>query len=51
LPGLGSETTIRLARHGVRAGVLGAALLAEHEVHGPAASRESAVSTTTEVNG
>jgi glucokinase len=31
LPGLGSRTTIRLARHGVRAGVLGAALLASHE--------------------
>jgi glucokinase len=28
LPGLGDSTTIRLARHGVRAGVLGAALLA-----------------------
>ncbi len=33
LPGLGGRTTIRLARHGVRAGVLGAALLAEHEFH------------------
>ncbi|MEA2210846.1 MAG: glucokinase [Solirubrobacteraceae bacterium] len=32
LPGLGSKTRIRLARHGVRAGVLGAALLALHEV-------------------
>lgn len=32
LPGLGRCTTIRLARHGVRAGVLGAALLAEHEL-------------------
>ncbi len=31
LPGLGRRTTIRLARHGVRAGVLGAALLAVHE--------------------
>jgi glucokinase len=31
LPGLGKRTTIRLARHGVRAGVLGAALLAQHE--------------------
>ncbi|MGI8863224.1 MAG: ROK family protein [Solirubrobacteraceae bacterium] len=31
LPGLGKETSIRAARHGVRAGVLGAALLAEHE--------------------
>jgi len=34
LPGLGKRTTIRLARHGVRAGVLGAALLAEHELGG-----------------
>jgi glucokinase len=32
LPGLGTRCTIRLARHGVRAGVLGAALLAEHEL-------------------
>jgi glucokinase len=32
VPGLGTQTTIRVARHGVRAGVLGAALLAEHEV-------------------
>ena len=32
LPGLGSQTTIRVARHGVRAGVLGAALLAAHEL-------------------
>ncbi len=32
VPGLGETTTIRLARHGVRAGVLGAALLAEHEL-------------------
>ena len=32
LPGLGTETTIRLARHGVQAGVLGAALLAIHEL-------------------
>lgn len=34
VPGLGEKTTIRLARHGVRAGVLGAALLAEHEFAG-----------------
>jgi glucokinase len=33
LPGLGSRTTIRLARHGVRAGVLGAAMLAVHELN------------------
>jgi glucokinase len=32
LPGLGTRTTIRIARHGVRAGVLGAALLAVHEL-------------------
>jgi glucokinase len=32
LPGLGRRTTIRFARHGVRAGVLGAALLAVHEL-------------------
>jgi glucokinase len=31
-PGLRGHTTIRLARHGVRAGVLGAALLAVHEL-------------------
>jgi len=32
VPGLGRRTNIRLAWHGVRAGVLGAALLAAHEV-------------------
>jgi glucokinase len=32
LPGVGRRTTIRLARHGVRSGVLGAALLAAHEL-------------------
>jgi glucokinase len=32
VPGLGKQTTIRLARHGVRAGVLGAALLAAYEL-------------------
>jgi glucokinase len=32
VPGLRGRTNIRLARHGVRAGVLGAALLAEQEV-------------------
>ena len=32
LPGVGRRTTIRLARHGVQAGVLGAALLAVHEL-------------------
>jgi glucokinase len=34
LPGLGGRTSIRLARHGVRAGELGAALLAVHEQEG-----------------
>ncbi len=40
LPGLGTRTTIRIARHGVRAGVLGAALLAvdELEASAPASS-------------
>jgi glucokinase len=32
VPGLGGRTKIRLARHGIRAGVLGAALLAAHEL-------------------
>jgi glucokinase len=32
VPGLGRRTTIRAARHGVRAGVLGAALLAAYEL-------------------
>jgi hypothetical protein len=32
VPGLRGHCTIRLAWHGVRAGVLGAALLAAHEV-------------------
>jgi glucokinase len=44
LPGLGTRTTIRLARHGVRAGVLGAALLAIHELTALAPDR-----STTEV--
>lgn len=35
LPGVGRRTTIRLARHGVRAGVLGGALLAMHELERP----------------
>lgn len=41
LPGLGRRTTIRLARHGVRAGVLGAALLAAHELEGVGRPSES----------
>jgi glucokinase len=32
LPGVGRRTRIRLARHGVRAGILGAALVALHEL-------------------
>ena len=32
VPGLGKRTTIRLARHGPQAGVLGAALLAQYEI-------------------
>ena len=44
LPGLGRRTTIRAARHGVRAGVLGAALLAVHELAGaPAPSPTESV--------
>jgi glucokinase len=38
LPGLGKRTRIRLARHGVKAGVLGAALLAAHELEAEEAS-------------
>ncbi len=39
VPGLGRRTKIRLARHGVGAGVLGAALLAVHELaHTPVRS-------------
>jgi glucokinase len=41
LPGLGTLTEIRLARHGVGAGVLGAALLAAHELE-RSASRQGA---------
>jgi glucokinase len=44
VPGLGARTTIRLARHGVRAGVLGAALLAVHELEAPPRPRPDAVS-------
>jgi glucokinase len=39
LPGAGRQTKVRLARHGVRAGVLGAALLAAQEVAAPAHRR------------
>ena len=34
VPGLGRRTTIRLARHGAQAGVLGAAMVAAHEEEG-----------------
>jgi glucokinase len=44
LPGLFAHVTIRLARHGVRAGVLGAALLAVHELE------QSPEPSTTEVS-
>jgi glucokinase len=46
LPGLGKRTTIRVARHGVRAGVLGAALLAVHEL----ADSQSESPAATEVS-
>jgi glucokinase len=45
-PGLGSRTTIRLARHGVGAGVLGAALLAEHELERDPGEPESVTPAT-----
>jgi glucokinase len=44
VPGLGERTRIRFARHGVRAGVFGAALLAEQELgHRRADGADSAV--------
>jgi glucokinase len=43
VPGLGTRTTIRLARHGVRAGVLGAALLAAQELSAPGREAPEAV--------
>jgi glucokinase len=43
-PGLAARATIRLARHGVRAGVLGAALLAVYELE------DSTEPSTTEVS-
>ena len=42
VPGLGTKTTIRLAWHGVRAGVLGAALLAAHELEAEAGGERPA---------
>lgn len=43
-PGLAGHATIRLARHGVRAGVLGAALLALHEFEAQSAPPADATS-------
>jgi glucokinase len=40
-PGVGTKTSIRLARHGPKAGVLGAALLARHELTRSADPRRS----------
>jgi glucokinase len=53
LPGLGRRTVVRLARHGVRAGVLGAALLAIHELQAAraTAAQEAAQSAEVAVNG
>ena len=52
VPGLGGRTSIRLAWHGVRAGVLGAALLAAHELEasagGEAANGSAAAQTAHE---
>jgi glucokinase len=42
LPGLRGRTTVRIARHGVRAGVLGAALLAAHELEDAAGASDAA---------
>jgi glucokinase len=46
-PGAGTRTTIRLARHGVRAGVLGAALLAFQELEAPSGARRDSMTGTT----
>jgi len=53
LPGVGSATTIRVARHGVRAGVLGAALLAmtELEASGEASTAGVASDRRSESEG
>jgi glucokinase len=53
LPGLGRRTTIRTARHGVRAGVLGAALLAIHELsdEGPSPSPTERGGSALSVDG
>lgn len=47
-PGLAGHARVRLARHGVRAGVLGAALLAAHEYeHAPAEARRVVTEPTS----
>jgi len=54
VPGLVGRTEIRLARHGIRAGVLGAAMLAvhEHELLGaPVADRAGANPTNSRTGG
>ncbi len=51
LPGLGKRTTIRLARHGVRAGVLGAALLAVHELEARPAPRRPQTARRRDTGG
>ena len=47
LPGLRGRAVVRLARHGIRAGVLGAAMLAVHELELPWARALGSVPTTT----
>jgi glucokinase len=49
VPGLGERTSIRLAWHGVRAGVLGAALLAAHELE--ASARGGGTRDAASMNG
>jgi glucokinase len=54
VPGAGSQTTIRLARHGPRAGVLGAALIAAQEWaedQDPASRAGAAAVATKEASG
>jgi glucokinase len=46
LPGLGTRTIIRAARHGLQAGVLGAALLAVHELDDHRPPRPSKVASS-----
>jgi glucokinase len=49
VPGLGTRTSIRLARHGVQAGVLGAGLLALHELEQPAYGRPPATEAQSSI--